>query len=166
MTESLNSLPLCFVLSNQLWPRVQARHPARSCPPCCTLVPVILREVAGSIHQGHTMSKQAFVYILANKKNGTLYIGVTCDLLRRIYEHKIQYHKKCFTAKYKLDKLVWYLAGDDIVSAIELEKKMKNRNRAWKVSVIEKDNPEWTDLSFNFLDAATLRSMTGSVARA
>ena len=107
------------------------------------------------------MSKQAFVYILASQKNGTLYIGVTRDLLRRIYEHKTQYHKKCFTAKYKVDKLVWYLAGDDIVSAIELEKKIKNRSRAWKVSLIEKDNPEWNDLSLNFLDAATLRSMTG-----
>jgi putative endonuclease len=101
------------------------------------------------------IQKQAFVYILANKRNGTIYTGVTSDLSRRIYEHKAKEHAKSFTAKYSLDKLVWYLAGDDIMAAIELEKKIKNRNRAWKVKLIEKNNPEWRDLSLEFLDPAT-----------
>jgi len=101
------------------------------------------------------MKKQAFVYILANKRNGTIYTGVTSDLSRRIYEHKAKEHGKSFTAKYSLDKLVWYLAGDNIMAAIELEKKIKNRNRAWKIALIEKDNPQWRDLSLEFLDSAT-----------
>ena len=91
-------------------------------------------------------------YCVPSQKNGTLYIGVTRDLLRRIYEHKIQYHKKCFMAKSKVDKLVWYFSGDDIVFAIELKKKIKNCNKASKVFLTDKDNPEWIDLSLNFLD--------------
>jgi len=98
------------------------------------------------------MSKQAFVYILASKRNGTLYTGVTSNLVKRIYEHKTQAHPGSFTAKYSVDKLVWYEIGDDITAAIELEKKIKNRNRAWKLALIEKNNPEWKDLSSDFLD--------------
>ena len=105
-------------------------------------------------------NKQAFVYILANKKNGTLYTGVTSDLVRRMHEHQSKAHAGSFTAKYNVDKLVWYVDGDDINSAIMLEKKIKNRNRSWKVALIEKDNPEWRDLSAEFLDSATTRGMT------
>jgi len=105
------------------------------------------------------MDKHAFVYILASQKDGTLYTGVTSNLVKRIYEHKTKTHANSFTAKYTVDKLVWYVAGDDIASAIELEKKIKNRNRSWKIALIEKDNPEWRDLSLDFLDSATsLRS--------
>jgi putative endonuclease len=106
------------------------------------------------------MEKQAFVYILASKKNGTLYTGVTSNLDKRMYEHKDKSFSESFTAKYFLDKLVWYLAGEDIASAIELEKKIKNRNREWKIALIEKDNPEWKDLSLEFMDPATSRRVT------
>lgn len=105
------------------------------------------------------MNKQAYVYILASQRNGTLYTGVTGNLINRIYEHKSKVHMESFTAKYAVDKLVWYDVGDDITAAIELEKKIKNRNRAWKIALIEKHNPEWRDLSIDFLDSATtLRS--------
>lgn len=101
------------------------------------------------------MEKKAYVYILANKRNGTLYTGVTSNLVKRIHEHKAKIHMDSFTEKYAVDKLVWYAAGDDIRSAIELEKKIKNRNRSWKLALIERNNPEWMDLSADFLDSAT-----------
>jgi len=101
------------------------------------------------------MDKQACVYILASQRNGTLYTGVSSNLVKRIYEHKIKVHTDSFTAKYAVDKLVWYDVGNDINAAIEFEKKIKNRNRAWKIALIEKTNPEWKDLSLDFLDSAT-----------
>jgi putative endonuclease len=96
------------------------------------------------------MSRLAYVYMLASKKNGTLYTGVTSSLEKRLYEHKTKAHTSSFTAKYDVNMLVWYVAGDDISAAIELEKKIKNRNRAWKISLIEKSNPDWMDLSLDF----------------
>ena len=101
------------------------------------------------------MEKQAFVYILASKRNGTLYTGVTSNLAKRMHEHKNKAFSKSFSAKYFVDKLVWFLAGNDIAAAIELEKKIKNRNRKWKIALIEKCNPEWKDLSLEFMDPAT-----------
>lgn len=101
------------------------------------------------------MNKQAYVYILASQRNGTLYTGMTSNLVKRIYEHKTKADAGSFTAKYSVDKLVWYDVGNDITAAIELEKKIKNRNRAWKLALIEKDNPEWRDLSLDFPDSAT-----------
>ena len=77
-----------------------------------------------------------------------------------MYEHKTKAHAESFTAKYNVNKLVWYIGGDDITSAIALEKKIKNRNRAWKLALIEKNNPEWRDLSLDFMDSATARGMT------
>ena len=101
------------------------------------------------------MSKQAFVYILASQRNGTLYTGVTSNLIQRIYEHKTKTDAQSFTAKYTVNQLVWYVTGDTMISAIELEKKIKNRNRAWKIALIEKENPDWNDLSLDFMDSAT-----------
>lgn len=92
------------------------------------------------------MTKAAYVYILANKKNGTLYTGVTSNLERRLYEHK-HHLLDGFTNKYDVTHLVWFTQGDDIASAITLEKKIKNRNRQWKIDLIEKNNPNWDDLS-------------------
>ena len=106
-------------------------------------------------------NKQAFVYILASKRNGTLYTGVTSNLIKRMYEHKTKAHIESFTAQYNVDMLVWYVEGNDMSAAIDLEKKIKNRNRAWKLALIEKGNPEWKDLSTEFLDSATAREMTG-----
>ena len=101
------------------------------------------------------MTKTAYVYILASKKNGTLYTGVTSNLERRMYEHKIKSHAESFSAKYNVNMLAWYVSGEDISAAIALEKKIKNRNRAWKIALIEKNNPDWKDLSLEFLDSAT-----------
>ncbi|WP_019602660.1 GIY-YIG nuclease family protein [Teredinibacter turnerae] len=101
------------------------------------------------------MNKQACVYILASKRNGTLYTGVTSDLIRRVYQHKTKHHAESFTAKYDVDLLVWYCVGEDMNAAIALEKKIKNRSRAWKMALIEKENPEWRDLSTELMDSAT-----------
>ena len=86
-----------------------------------------------------------YVYIITNKQNGTLYIGVTNDLIRRIYEHK---HKifKGFSSKYELDKLVYYEIYDDEIKAIQREKNLKHYSREWKKALIEQNNPEWNDL--------------------
>jgi putative endonuclease len=87
----------------------------------------------------------AYVYILASKKNGTLYIGVTSDIIKRIYEHKDK-SADGFTEKYDVSLLVYYEIFDDIVSAIEREKQLKNWKRAWKVALIEKENSGWGNL--------------------
>lgn len=92
------------------------------------------------------MQKLAYVYILANKRNGTLYTGVTSNLERRMYEHKNHYFEG-FTKQYNVTNLVWFIQGEDIQAAIALEKKIKNRNRQWKIDLIEKKNPNWNDLS-------------------
>jgi putative endonuclease len=89
--------------------------------------------------------KQYYVYILASKRNGTLYIGVTSDLLKRIYEHKNNMVKG-FTKKYHVHKLVYYEATESVESAIMREKQLKKWNRDWKIGLIEKTNPLWKDL--------------------
>ena len=86
-----------------------------------------------------------YVYILASRKYGTLYIGVTNDLIRRIYEHKDK-SISGFTSQYDVDQLVWFDQTDDVMSAISTEKRLKRWNRAWKVALIEKTNPQWRDL--------------------
>lgn len=87
-----------------------------------------------------------FVYILASHENGTLYIGVTSDLVGRIHEHKTKIHPNSFTAKYNVDRLVYYEQFEDINSAIEREKFLKKQKRAYKIRLIEKDNLAWEDL--------------------
>jgi len=91
------------------------------------------------------MNKQPAVYILASKKNGTLYIGVTSNLVQRIWQHK-QDTIEGFSQKYQVHMLVWYELYDDMQSAIQREKQLKNWKRAWKLELIEKDNPDWLDL--------------------
>jgi len=86
-----------------------------------------------------------YVYILASKKNGTLYIGVTDNLTRRAYEHKNDLVEG-FTKKYGVLKLVYYEQTNDIHSAIQREKELKKWNRQWKINLIEKFNPNWKDL--------------------
>ena len=92
--------------------------------------------------------KSYYVYILASKRNGTLYIGITHSLIRRIYEHKNGLTEG-FTKKYKVHNLVFYERYDDVKSAIRYEKQLKKWNRKWKIELIEKDNPEWKDLYEN-----------------
>ncbi len=87
----------------------------------------------------------AYVYILASKRNGTLYVGVTNNIARRIYEHKNDLHDG-FTKKYKVHILVYAERYDDIRDAIIREKQLKKWNRAWKIRLIEESNPDWRDL--------------------
>lgn len=89
--------------------------------------------------------KSYFVYILASERNGTLYIGVTSDLVKRIWEHKNKLADG-FTEKYGADKLVYYEETSDVNSAIAREKQLKNWQRKWKLELIEKNNPQWEDL--------------------
>ena len=92
------------------------------------------------------VSKQGFVYILASKRNGTLYVGVTSDLPHRIYQHK---HGLAdgFTKQYGVHRLVYVETFDDMDSAIQREKRLKRWRREWKIALIEKDNPRWLDLT-------------------
>ena len=86
-----------------------------------------------------------YVYLLASQKHGTLYVGVTNDLARRVSEHRAQV-RKGFTARYSVHHLVWYERYDDPVSAITREKELKKWRRDWKINLIEQSNPEWFDL--------------------
>lgn len=88
---------------------------------------------------------QYYTYILASKKNGTLYIGVTNDLKRRVYEHKTLRGSK-FTSKHRVNKLVYYETTDNPRAAIIREKQLKKWYRKWKIELIEKNNPNWDDL--------------------
>ncbi len=89
-----------------------------------------------------------YVYITASKKNGTLYVGATSNLKKRIYEHKEDLVGG-FTKKYKVDRLVYFEMTDDINSAIQREKQMKKWEREWKIKLIEKENSCWKDLYYN-----------------
>jgi putative endonuclease len=96
------------------------------------------------------MIKNYYVYILASKRNGTLYIGVTSNLAKRIYEHK---HKLIggFSKKYNVDRLVYYETTEDVESAILREKRLKKWKRQWKVELIEQKNPNWKDLYYEIV---------------
>ena len=91
------------------------------------------------------MNKQPGVYILASKRNGTLYIGVTSDLIKRIWEHKNDMVEG-FTKRYDIHHLVWYELHESMESAIEREKRLKEWKRRWKPELIESTNPSWQDL--------------------
>lgn len=91
------------------------------------------------------MQKQPCVYILASRRNGTLYIGVTANLVRRVWEHK-QHLVEGFTRRYGVNMLVWYEPHETMTSAIAREKALKEWHRAWKIRLIEAGNPGWEDL--------------------
>ena len=91
------------------------------------------------------MVKQPAVYMLASRREGTLYIGVTSDLAKRVWEHKNELVDG-FTKQYRVQRLVYYELHGDMLAAIEREKQMKKWNRRWKIEIIEKNNPEWRDL--------------------
>jgi putative endonuclease len=88
-----------------------------------------------------------YVYILASRRNGTLYIGVTNNVIRRVFEHKEKFNNG-FTKRYNVVKLVYYEIFEDINEAILREKRLKKWNRNWKLSLIEKDNNAWRDLYY------------------
>jgi putative endonuclease len=92
-----------------------------------------------------TIEKTFYIYILASKRNGTIYVGVTSDLEKRIWEHKND-TLDGFTKRYKVHLLVYYEDGGDALNAIQREKQIKKWNRAWKIRLIEKHNPLWIDL--------------------
>lgn len=85
-----------------------------------------------------------YVYILASKRNGTIYVGVTNNLQKRIYEHKNDLVDG-FTKKYKVHSLVYFESTQDVESAIRREKQLKSWKRNWKIQLIEKENPDWID---------------------
>ncbi len=89
--------------------------------------------------------KTFYVYILSSKRNGTLYTGVTSNLIKRVHEHKKNLVKG-FTNKYNVHNLVWYETHESAQSAITREKQIKKWKRAWKLELIEKNNPQWNDL--------------------
>jgi putative endonuclease len=86
-----------------------------------------------------------YVYLLASDRNGTLYVGVTNDLVRRVYEHKNKIVRG-FTKRYDVGHLVWFETYDDPTNAISREKDIKKWRRAWKLRLIEESNPQWVDL--------------------
>ncbi|WP_298279023.1 GIY-YIG nuclease family protein [uncultured Bradyrhizobium sp.] len=90
-------------------------------------------------------TRSFYVYILASRIGGTLHIGVTNDLIRRVGEHKLKLVEG-FTGRYNVVKLVYFEQFDDPENAIKREKRLKKWPRAWKISLIEKDNPDWIDL--------------------
>lgn len=92
------------------------------------------------------MNRQPAVYLLASGKNGTLYIGVTSDLVKRVWQHREHVNASSFTDSYDITQLVWYELHDTMESAILREKQLKKWNRAWKLRLIEEANPRWADL--------------------
>lgn len=91
------------------------------------------------------MSKRLFVYMMTNRPNGVLYVGMTSDLLRRVHEHRTG-AVPGFTTRYNLRRLVWMEESATAGDAIAREKRLKKWNRAWKIRLIEEANPDWNDL--------------------
>ena len=86
-----------------------------------------------------------YVYIIASRRDGAIYIGVTNNIVRRVYEHRAK-AVPGFTSKYNITRRVWFEVYDDPISAVTREKELKKWKRSWKVQLIEKDNPQWNDL--------------------
>ncbi|EJB03852.1 putative endonuclease containing a URI domain [Rhizobium leguminosarum bv. trifolii WSM597] len=119
-------------------------------PPTSRLLPIapplsVILGLDPSIHAQHSARMAGYVYIVTNQKNGTLYIGVTSDLERRIYEHR-EGLTPGFAWKYGCTRLVWYEEHWDIGSAIQREKSLKRWYRQWKVDLVDAMNPGWDDL--------------------
>ncbi|MET3106091.1 putative endonuclease [Oxalobacteraceae bacterium GrIS 2.11] len=91
------------------------------------------------------MNRYSYVYLLASHRNGTLYLGVTSDLPKRVWQHKNQFVEG-FSSRHNIDKLVWFEQHESMESAIVREKQIKKWNRAWKIRLIEATNPYWNDL--------------------
>lgn len=103
----------------------------------------VIARLVRAIH--NAAMKQGYVYIMASKPNGTLYTGVTSDLIKRVYEHKNKMIKG-FTSKYDVHTLVYYECADSIETAISREKRIKKYPRQWKINLIQGMNPVWRDL--------------------
>jgi putative endonuclease len=107
-----------------------------------------------------TPLKEYFVYLLASRRNGTLYLGVTNDVMRRAWEHRTDV-RAGFTRKYGVHTLVWFESHDDIYTAIAREKQIKGWNRAWKIKLIERHNSGWNDLYERLLSQIALPDLPG-----
>lgn len=108
-------------------------------------MPSFPRKRESRLLKSGSMEKQPAVYLLAHRRNGVLYVGVTSDLIARTWQHRT-HSVDGFTAKYNVAMLVWYEIYDTMYPAITREKQIKKWRRAWKVELIEKENPEWLDL--------------------
>ena len=95
--------------------------------------------------------KKSYVYILTNKNKSVLYIGVTSHLINRVFQHKTKYYRASFTAKYNCNRLVFYQEFENIMDAINFEKKLKAGNRAKKENLINIQNREWADLAKDWI---------------
>lgn len=102
-------------------------------------------------------NKQPCVYILANRRNGTLYTGVTSDLVKRVWEHRSDLIEG-FTKRYGVHRLVYFELHGEMGGAIRREKQIKKWNRAWKITLIERANPQWCDLWESIVPEASLDS--------
>ncbi len=118
------------------------------------VMPDLIRHPANTIKM-----KSYYVYILGSRRNGTLYVGVTNNLLRRVGEHKSGLVEG-FTKKYGVKNLFYFEETADINAAISREKQLKKWHRKWKLELIEHMNPEWKDLYFEFLDSGSEAGMT------
>jgi putative endonuclease len=98
------------------------------------------------------MERICYIYILASRRNGTLYTGITNDLIRRVWQHQNDVIEG-FTKKYQVHRLVWFERFERADEAIAREKRIKKWNRAWKIALIEKDNPDWSDLYWKITHA-------------
>lgn len=96
------------------------------------------------------MNKQSCVYLLASKRNGTLYVGVTSNLVKRVWQHKAHVTDG-FVSKYRISSLVWFELHETMEAAIRREKQLKKWRRAWKIRMIESMNPKWRDLYTDLL---------------
>lgn len=96
--------------------------------------------------------KSYFVYIMTNFKNTVLYVGVTSNLIGRVWQHKNKIHPKSFTARYNINKLVYRVEFPTAIEAINFEKKLKNWKRQWKIELIQNDNSSFDDLSKDWYD--------------
>ena len=94
-----------------------------------------------------------YVYLLASRRNGTLYVGVTSDLVRRVYQHR-EGLLEGFSKQYAVKLLVWFESTESVLVAIAREKQLKNWKRAWKLQLVEKSNPDWRDLYPDLLGVA------------
>ena len=122
----------------------RAHRPDEKCafvPPTKIVIPDLIRDP--STRQDRAL--QYYVYMLAARKNGTLYVGVTNDLVRRAYQHRSG-AAGGFTHRHDVKILVYFEVHQDVVAAIAREKKLKRWRRAWKIALIERDNPDWRDL--------------------
>ena len=115
-------------------------------------LPVIARLVLATHLLQIALMRYGYVYLLCNRKNGTLYLGVTSDLVGRLEQHKSKWNPKSFSAQYDTTRLVWFERYGLIVDAIAKEKTMKGWPRQWKINLIEESNPNWDEIILEFDD--------------